>query len=57
MGEMAIIYRILSPIGFLFLLLLVTGTLKRKKKSEKTAKKVAAPQNKDIKYICPTQSR
>lgn len=38
MGEMAIIYHILSPIGCLFLLLLVTGTLKRKKKSKKSGK-------------------
>ena len=40
MGEVALIYHILSPIGCAFLLLLVTGTLKRKKK-------VAVPQNKD----------
>lgn len=32
MGEVGLIYHILSPIGCIFLLLLVTGTLKRKKR-------------------------
>ena len=45
MGEVAIIYHIFSPIGCIFLLLLVTGTLKRKKKTKRSVKKVAAPQN------------
>ena len=31
MGEMAILYHIFSPIGCLFIMLLVTGTLRRKK--------------------------
>ena len=35
MGEVAIIYHILAPIGCLFLLLLVTGTLRKKKKKNK----------------------
>ena len=43
MGEVALIYHILAPIGCLFLLLLVTGTLKRKKKTKRSVKKVAAP--------------
>ncbi len=45
MGEVAIIYHIVSPIGCIFLLLLVTGTLKRKKKRKNSAKKIAEPQN------------
>ncbi|NLO48030.1 MAG: zinc ribbon domain-containing protein [Clostridiales bacterium] len=43
MGEAAIFYHILSPIGCLFLLLLVTGAFKRKKKPNKAA--VARPQS------------
>lgn len=35
MGEVALIYHILSPIGCTLLMLLVTGTLKQKKKSKK----------------------
>lgn len=44
MGEVAIIYHILSPIGCLLLLLLVTGTLKRKKKMKKVVRKTVPPQ-------------
>lgn len=40
MGEVAIIYHFLSPIGYLFLLLLVTGTFKRKNKTKKAVKNV-----------------
>jgi len=47
MGEFAIIYHILSPIVCLFLLLLVTGTLKRRRKTKRTGKKIAEPQNID----------
>lgn len=43
MGEVAIIYHILSPIGCLFLLLLVTGVLKRKRKSKKPDGKTLPP--------------
>ncbi|NLA85976.1 MAG: zinc ribbon domain-containing protein [Clostridiales bacterium] len=45
MGEAAIIYHIFSPFACVFLLLLVTGTFKRKKRTKKAAKKIAAPQN------------
>ncbi len=45
MGEVAIIYHILSPIGYLLLLLLVTGASKRNRKMKQAAEKVAAPQN------------
>lgn len=47
MGEVGIIYHILSPIGCLFLLLLVSGTLKREKKAKKAARQDAVFQNKD----------
>lgn len=48
MGEVAIIYHLLSPLGCLLLLRLVTGTLKNKKKGKKAARKVNGAQNKGI---------
>ncbi len=45
MGSMGLLYHIFAPFGCMFLLLLVTGRLKRKKKTKKTAKKSAVPQN------------
>lgn len=47
MGEAAIIYHILAPVGCFLLLLLVTGTLKRGKKAKRAVRKGAAVQNKD----------
>lgn len=43
MGEIAIIYHILAPIGCLLLLLLVIRTSKQQKKKKKAAKEVTAP--------------
>jgi len=44
MGEVAIIYHILAPIGYLLLLLLVVRTARRGKKKKTAARKPAAPQ-------------
>ena len=44
MGEVAIIYHILAPIGYLLLLLLVIRTARRGKKKKPTARKPAASQ-------------
>jgi ribosomal protein L40E len=44
MGEVAIIYHILAPIGYLLLLLLVIRTARGRKKKKTAAKKPAAPQ-------------
>lgn len=44
MGEVAIIYHILAPVGCLLLLLLVMRTAKREKKKKTVARKPAAPQ-------------
>jgi hypothetical protein len=43
MGEVAIIYHILAPIGWLFLLRLVIRTNRGKKKKKKAARQPAAP--------------
>lgn len=45
MGEAAVIYHILAPIGCLFLLLLVTGAFSRKKKKKTAVKKPSAAQS------------
>jgi hypothetical protein len=42
MGEVAIIYHIFAPIGYLLLLLLVIHTARRGKKKKKVARKPAA---------------
>lgn len=44
MGEVAIFYHILAPIGYLLLLLLVIRTARRGKKKKLAARKPAAPQ-------------
>ena len=44
MGEVAIIYHILAPIGYLLLLLLVIRTARRGKKKKLAVRKPAAPQ-------------
>ena len=44
MGEVAIIYHILAPIGYLLLLLLVIRTARRGKKKKTAARKPATPQ-------------
>jgi ribosomal protein L40E len=43
MGEVAIIYHVLAPIGYLLLLLLVIRTARGRKKKKTAAKKPAAP--------------
>ena len=57
MGEVAIIYHILAPIGYLLLLLLVIRTSKRGKKKKTTAKKPAVPRiieaRSDTDMYCP----
>ena len=57
MGEVAIIYHILAPIGSLLLLLLVIRTARRGKKKELAARKPAAPQiievRSDTDMFCP----
>ena len=58
MGEVAIIYHILSPVGCLLLLLLVIRTQKKQTKQKKrAAKKPAAPQiietRSDTDMFCP----
>lgn len=57
MGEVAIIYHILAPIGSLLLLLLVIRTSKRGKKKKTTAKKPAVPRiieaRSDTDMYCP----
>jgi len=57
MGEGAIIYHILAPIGSLLLLLLVIRTARRGKKKELAARKPAAPQiievRSDTDMFCP----
>jgi len=45
MGVVGLLYHFLSPLVCAPLLLLVTGTLKRKNKTKKAAKKIAVPQN------------
>lgn len=47
MGEGAILYHILSPIGCLFLLLLTTGGLKKKKKPKKAVGAAILPPSKN----------
>lgn len=57
MGEVAIIYHILAPIGYLLLLLLVIRTARRGKKKKLAARKPAAPQiieqRSDMDMFCP----
>ena len=57
MGEVAIIYHILAPIGYLLLLLLVIRTARRGKKKKPTARKPAASQiieqRSDTDMFCP----
>ena len=57
MGEVAIIYHILAPIGCLLLLLLVVRTARRGKKKKTAARKPAAPQiievRSDTDMFCP----
>ena len=57
MGEAAIIYHILAPIGYLLLLLLVIRTARRGKKKKTAARKPAAPQiigaRSDTDMFCP----
>lgn len=57
MGEVAILYHILAPIGYLLLLLLVIRTSKRGKKKKTTAKKPAVPRiieaRSDTDMYCP----
>jgi ribosomal protein L40E len=57
MGEVAIIYHILAPIGYLLLLLLVIRTARRGKKKKPAARKPAAPQiieaRSDKDMFCP----
>ncbi|MEO1814466.1 MAG: zinc ribbon domain-containing protein [Acetobacterium sp.] len=57
MGEVAIIYHILAPIGYLLLLLLVIRTARRGKKNKTAAMKPAAPQTikarSDKDMFCP----
>ena len=57
MGEVAIIYHILAPIGSLLLLLLVIRTARRGKKKKTAARKPAAPQiieaRSDTDMFCP----
>ncbi len=57
MGEVAIIYHILAPIGYLLLLLLVIRTARRGKKKKLAARKPAAPQiievRSDTDMFCP----
>ena len=57
MGEMAIIYHILAPIGCLLLLVLVIRTARGKKKKKTTAKKPAVPRiieaRSDTDMYCP----
>ncbi|WP_313164985.1 zinc ribbon domain-containing protein [Sedimentibacter sp.] len=57
MGEVAIIYHILAPIGYLLLLLLVIRTAGRGKKKKTAARKPAAPQiieaRSDTDMFCP----
>ncbi len=61
MGEAAIIYHILAPIGYLLLLLLVIHTARRGKKKKKVARKPAAPQiievRSDRDMFCPNCGR
>jgi len=56
-GEVAIIYHILAPIGYLLLLLLVIRTARRGKKKKLAARKPAAPQiievRSDTDMFCP----
>ena len=57
MGEAAIIYHILAPIGYLLLLILVIRTARGGKKKKKAARKPAAPQifevRSDKDMFCP----
>jgi len=57
MGEVAIIYHILAPIGYLLLLLLVIRTARGGKKKKTAARKPAAPQiieaRSDTDMFCP----
>jgi len=57
MGDVAIIYHILAPIGYVLLLLLVTRTARGGKKKKKVARKPAAPQiidaRSDTDMFCP----
>jgi hypothetical protein len=58
MGEVAIIYHIFAPIGYLLLLLLVIRTARRGKKKKPTARKPAASQiieqqRSDTDMFCP----
>ncbi|MDD4297150.1 MAG: zinc ribbon domain-containing protein [Ruminiclostridium sp.] len=57
MGEAAIIYHILAPIGYLLLLLLVIRTARGGKKKKPAARKPAAPQifkeSSDTDMFCP----
>ncbi len=57
MGEAAIIYHILAPIGYLLLLLLVIRTARGRKKKKAAARKPAAPQiieaRSDTDMFCP----
>jgi hypothetical protein len=57
MGEAAIIYHILAPIGYMLLLLLVIRTARGKKKKKTAASKPAAPQiikaRSDTDMFCP----
>src|SRR5690554_1810801 len=57
MGEVAIIYHILAPIGYLLLMLLVIRTARRGKKKKTAVRKPAAPQiigaRSDADMFCP----
>ncbi|MGI6297967.1 MAG: zinc ribbon domain-containing protein [Saccharofermentanales bacterium] len=57
MGEVAIIYHLLAPIGYLLLLLLVIRTARRGKRKKTAARKPAAPQTikarSDTNNLCP----
>lgn len=57
MGEVAIIYHILAPVGYLLLLLLVIRTARGGKKKKTAARKPAAPQifevRSDTDMFCP----
>lgn len=57
MGEVAILYHILAPIGYLLLLLLVIRTARRGKKKKTVVRKPAAPQiikaRSDTDMYCP----